>query len=217
MITYETLKNAVKNNEIEAVMCYQTRYRLFYNTDRDVLGYFMPYRKRHGHVFSDNMLDQITKIIYKKNVIDNNITNYNLVKKYRNLANKASFTNEFIRECQNLPNTYEEWVEDGKKTIYDYRITTGNRIDGNIISFKRISKKYPYAIQMLKNVIENKIPGEIKICSRVPFSGYEMTITTKLYENGDLMVWLALEYVNCGNGYYYLLINDDKFIGTDID
>ena len=31
------------------------------------------------------------------------------------------------------------------------------------------------------------------------------------------MAGLNMEYENCGNGYYYMLINEDRFIGIDID
>ena len=36
-------------------------------------------------------------------------------------------------------------------------------------------------------------------------------------ENGDMMAGFSKEYRNCGNGYYYLLINDEWMIGYDID
>ena len=35
--------------------------------------------------------------------------------------------------------------------------------------------------------------------------------------NGDICAGLNMEYLNCGNGYYYMLINREKFIGIDID
>ncbi len=33
----------------------------------------------------------------------------------------------------------------------------------------------------------------------------------------DRRAGLNMEYFNCGNGYYYELINREKFIGVDID
>ena len=36
-------------------------------------------------------------------------------------------------------------------------------------------------------------------------------------ENGDMAAGFSKEYRNCGNGYYYLLINDEYMIGYDID
>lgn len=33
----------------------------------------------------------------------------------------------------------------------------------------------------------------------------------------DYSAGLNMEYLNCGNGYYYMLINREKFIGIDID
>jgi hypothetical protein len=54
------------------------------------------------------------------------------------------------------------------------------------------------------------------ICSRYNFAGYEMSIEIH-NDNGVFRGFLSLEYKNCGNGYYYLLINDDNFIGYDVD
>ena len=37
------------------------------------------------------------------------------------------------------------------------------------------------------------------------------------FPNGDVKAGFCKEYRNCGNGYYYLLINDTYVIGCDID
>ena len=34
---------------------------------------------------------------------------------------------------------------------------------------------------------------------------------------GDVMAGFNKEYRDCGNGYYYNLIDDEHFIGADID
>ena len=36
-------------------------------------------------------------------------------------------------------------------------------------------------------------------------------------KNGEMAAGFSKEYRNCGNGYYYLLINDEYMIGYDID
>ena len=36
-------------------------------------------------------------------------------------------------------------------------------------------------------------------------------------ENGDMAAGFGKEFRNCGNGYYYLLVNDEYMIGYDID
>lgn len=213
-MNYNELRTAVKNEEIEAVICDDKKYRLF--VSGDTIGYFNSGSSRHGKIFYSTMLENISKVILKKKV-DSDIITFNLISKFKKMASTATFTNGFIRDCHNLPNTYEDWVNDGKKSLYEYNITTGTRIDGNVISLKRISKKYGYYIEQLKELMKTRPVGEHVVCSRVPFSGYEMTISTRKYENNDFFVHMAMEYKNCGNGYYYYLINDENFIGCDVD
>ena len=47
--------------------------------------------------------------------------------------------------------------------------------------------------------------------------GYDGTLWCEPRDNGDMLAGFSKEYRNCGNGYYYLLINDDYVIGYDID
>ena len=51
---------------------------------------------------------------------------------------------------------------------------------------------------------------------RFDFCGYDGTLWCEPKENGDMIAGFSKEY-HCGNGYYYLLINDDCVIGYDID
>ena len=46
---------------------------------------------------------------------------------------------------------------------------------------------------------------------------YDGTLWCEPRENGDMAAGFSKEYRNCGNGYYYLLINDEFMIGYDID
>ena len=52
---------------------------------------------------------------------------------------------------------------------------------------------------------------------RFDFCGYDGTLWCEPRENGDMAAGFSKEYRNCGNGYYYLLINDEFMIGYDID
>lgn len=53
--------------------------------------------------------------------------------------------------------------------------------------------------------------------SRFDFCGYDGTLWCEPRGNGDMAAGFSKEYRNCGNGYYYLLINDEYVIGYDID
>ena len=59
---------------------------------------------------------------------------------------------------------------------------------------------------------------------RFDFRGYDGTLWIEIadkddgyYRRGDIKAGLSKEYRGCGNGYYYLLIDDEHFIGVDID
>ena len=59
---------------------------------------------------------------------------------------------------------------------------------------------------------------------RFDFRGYDGTLWIKIaekddnyYRKGDIAAGFSKEYRGCGNGYYYTLIDDEHFIGTDID
>ena len=48
-------------------------------------------------------------------------------------------------------------------------------------------------------------------------SGYDVTVEGRVFDDGSYKAWLSLEYRNCGNGHYYLLINDNNAIFAEDD
>lgn len=155
---------------------------------------------------------------------------YRLIEKYKRMAGESSFTNPFIRDCLALPDfdtwrnvvvepsSWEKDKEPRPKTLYELHITTGTSIDGKVISLKRIAKKYPLAIERLRESVRNRSGGTFITGRWAKFAGYDISIETDFnVETGDFRGFLSLEYAGCGNGYYYLLINDENFIGYDVD
>lgn len=152
---------------------------------------------------------------------------YATIGKYKRMAEKSSFSNNWIETCKKLP-TFEEWKTDlvfeqygmpcqpTQKSLYDLGVTTGNKIDGKVVSLSRIAKKYPRAIEQLREAIANKTPIG-SILSHGRFAGYDISISVEGSDDGSINGFLSLEYKGCGNGYYYLLINDENFIGYDVD
>jgi len=133
-----------------------------------------------------------------------------LVLKYQNLAAKASFSNIYTRCVLNADLT---------KSLYENDITTGTRIDGQVISLEAIRKWCGEAnYQKFKEALKEKMPFD---SGRFNFRGYDGTLWINTYTSNDgineINAGFSKEYRNCGNGYYYLLINDDNFIGYDID
>lgn len=87
-----------------------------------------------------------------------------------------------------------------------------------MISLNRIANKYPHEIERLRESIRIKSAGHFITGRWAKFAGYDISTETELNtETGDFRGFLSLEYTGCGNGYYYLLINDKNFIGYDVD
>lgn len=226
---YNELYKAVENKEIISAKSKEKTFRLFIATN-GVLCYFKPRSGRNGYRLSES--DFETLISFQAPILlsedDKLKKQYAEIAKYKKMAEKATFTNSWIEDCKNIPN-FEEWKKDLKtdnfgtpcdprpKNLYELGITTGNKIDSKVISIDRIAKQYPNYARMLRENIANQKAGVI--CSHVPFAGYDMSLSTANKESstGEFMGYLSIEFKGCGNGYYYLLINDDNFIGYDVD
>ena len=157
-----------------------------------------PRSRRHGY-----MLDWAWVESVWREVEDNK----NMTPKFIEKAKKATFTNPYIRKCL---------AADPAKSPYENGLSTGVPIEGKIITLDSIRKQYPWIADQFKFALKAGRPYH---SSRGPFRGYEMSL--ELWwaneEKTELSACLALEYKDCGNGYYYLLINDNEFIGYDID
>ncbi len=223
------LQDAVENKDIVSAKTKEGQlYRLFVATN-ERLCYFPKGKSRVGYVVGEGLFSDFKTFQGKpepKTAEAKLKSQYNEIAKYKKLASLATFTNSFIEDCKKLPD-FETWVKDLKKdeydstreprpkSLYDLHITTGNKIDGKVVSIERIGKQYPHYAQRLREAIKNQSEGHI--CSGVSFAGYDMSLSTAKREVGEFIGYLSLEFKDCGNGYYYLLINDDNFIGYDVD
>lgn len=101
------------------------------------------------------------------------------------------------------------------KSLYENRITTGTRIDGQCIRLSTIEK---YCGTGNMSLFRQAMKDKKKFSTyRFDFCGYDGTLWCEPRENGDMAAGFSKEFRNCGNGYYYLLINDEYMIGYDID
>lgn len=116
-------------------------------------------------------------------------------------AKKADFTNSFIEKCL---------AADPEQGPYQNGLTTGTIIDGKCITVKALEDEFPYTMKAFWQAFN---AGEEWHSHRQRWRGYDMSLWT----SKDGHAGLNMEYFNCGNGYYYMLINRDKFIGIDID
>lgn len=230
MMTLETLREAVKVGDIVAgIHRAGHKDRFFISTDGNLCK-FRSRSRRYGYHVNSMDVDGYTEFIGKPTPLSESAKlkkKYNVIAKYKRLAQQASFTNDWIRKCIALPD-FHEWQLDTvtdnfgtpcdprPKSLYELNITTGTRIDGKVISLSRIAKQYPSYIGRLRTAIQNKETHDY-LLSRGKFAGYDISISTKAFDNGDFQAYLSLEFAGCGNGYYYLLINDENFIGYDVD
>lgn len=230
---YNELYKAVEKKEIiGAIRKDGTKDRLFVATNGNLCKFERKSHRRGFKIYNEDFIDYIKfieapllKTAEEKQSAYEKKT-YNRIAKYRKMAMKATFSNDWIESCKKLPASFEEYKKDvvteeyGKpcephlKSLYDYSITTGNKIDGDVISIDRIDKQYKRVAEKIREVIKNQTKESI--CSRYQFAGYEMSISS-YGDEGRWQMSLSLEYKGCGNGYYYLLINDDNFIGYDVD
>lgn len=175
--------------------CRKTR-RLFINRDRGIIGIIALGKRTKGYVFTD--WASIEQIYYPSQEQDKN-TDRKLILKYQKPARLATHTNSWLREIANA---------DLDKNLYENHITTGTRIDGKCIGLATIEKYCgTTAMRLFREALKNK----------EKFCGYDGTLWCEPRDNGDMAAGFSKEYRNCGNGYYYLLINDDYVIGYDID
>ena len=119
-------------------------------------------------------------------------------------AKKAGFRNSFIEKCL---------AADPEKGPYANGLSTGTMIDGQCITTKALEDEFPYTMKMFWEKFK---AGETYHSPRNRWRGYDMSVWVNNV-NGDVSAGLCMEYKDCGNGRYYLLINEEKFIGIDID
>lgn len=230
-MNYQQLHEAVKNGSIIGAVDTNGNKDRFFISDGGSLCRFEPRSSRRGYCESD--LARYSQFIPSKppqTGEERLRKEYRLIEKYKRMAGGASFSNPFIRDCLALPdldawrtdivepNSWEKDKEPRPKTPYELHITTGTSIDGKVISLNRIAKKYPREIESLRESIRNKSAGMFITGRWAKFGGYDISIETDFDTvTGDFRGFLSLEYAGCGNGYYYLLINDENFIGYDVD
>jgi hypothetical protein len=232
-MNYQELHEAVKDGSIIGAVGTDGTKDRFFISEGGSLCRFKPRSSRRGHVLYPSDLERYAQFLTPKTSPigeEKSKKEYRLIEKYKRMAAEASFTNPFIRDCLALPD-YDAWKKDlvepnswqndkgpRPKTLDELHITTGTSIDGRVISLNRIAKKYPHEIERLRESIVNKAAGHFITGRWAKFAGYDISIETDLTtETRDFRGFLSLEYAGCGNGYYYLLINDDNFIGYDVD
>lgn len=185
------------------------RRKLFINRDRNEIGIVAPRKKICGYRFSDWM--SIEKIYYPDDckAISEDESNRRLILKYQRLAREATFHSLYLKKVM---------AADPAKSPYENNITTGTRIDGQLISLKAVEKWCGrFDMQMFREAVKEYKRFH---STRFNFRGYDGSLWVEPCEKDGkkyIAAGFSKEFRGCGNGYYYLLINNEYFIGYDID
>lgn len=205
---YQEVISTIKGNpglyEIETPQGIE-RKRLFLSQNNLVCE-FAPRSRKHGYSIDVNVIiDWIRIAPYTSK-------ESNVVAKFKRYAAHATFPSAFIRKCLEA---------DISKDCYENRLTTGTRIDGEIISLNSIERFAPLAVKNFRSALKERKNYR---SGRFDFRGYDATLWIEVAEQddgyflkGDIKAGFNKEYRDCWNGYYYNLIDDEHFIGTDID
>ena len=232
-MNYLELHDAVKNGTIVGAFDVNGKKDRLFISASGGLCRFKPRSSRRGYCLEEFEVARYTQFISPKTSPTGEEKlkrEYRIIEKYKRMAGEASFTNPFVRDCLAIPdfdlwrkdlvepNSWEKDKEPRPKTLYELHVTTGTNIDGKVISLNRIAKKYPLAIERLREAIHNQTSGRFITNRLAKFAGYDISLETDFDSvTGDFRGFLSLEYAGCGNGYYYLLISNENFIGYDID
>ena len=96
-------------------------------------------------------------------------------------------------------------------------------IDGEIISLDAISRYNHWAVGQFRKALKERRNFN---SGTFTFRGYDGSLWIEVkqkddnynyYKAGDIAAGFSKEYRGCANGYYYALIDDEHFIGIDID
>lgn len=207
--SYQEVSEKFKNGEIVGFQTEREKFRLFI-AQGGILCYYRKGSSRRGYSLSEANIIGFRKWIVEKEVSADDAA-WKIIDKYRSYSEKASFTNPFIKKCLELPKSFEQWESDGKKSLYEYNVTTGVAKEGEVITIEGLKKAF--RVEPIINAIKNKTNYNSGIHD---FRGYDTSVSINV-DGGELKGYLSLEYRGCGNGHYYLLVNDDCFIYYDKD
>ena len=208
--TLEEVLEKFSNNEIVGFQTEREKFRLF-KAQGGTLCFYRKGSSCRGYMLLDSHLEGFRKWIVEKEVSPDDAA-WKIIAKYRSYAEKATFENRFIKDCLSLPKTIQEWELNGKKSLYDYGVTTGVAKEGDVITIDGL--KRVFNVESIRQAIKNKTKYS---SGRYDFRGYEASVSIEIKEDGTMWGYLSLEFKGCGNGHYYLLINDETFIYYDKD
>lgn len=143
--------------------------------------YSARFRPRHGYFVTEDMAENLESItVYADSDLYTD-------KKVRQFV--AKFHPNLWQNIRDELNADPSKME--SRYYNNYRLTS-------------ITRKFPtFVLNELRKAIEEKKDYEYKTYGEKR----DLSVTTKMCEDGVFRAWFSSEYAGCGNGAYYLLIN----------
>lgn len=123
---------------------------------------------------------------------------------YTNEGNAKKLLKKLHANCWD--NLKEDWtkIANGEEVTRDFEWHFIGKL-----KFRNITKEFKWQeheLELLKQAFENKTEYRWSRTAMRP-QGRDLSISTKLGDDGIFRAWFSSEFAGCGNGDYYLLLN----------
>lgn len=215
----EEIRENVKNGKVTHIIIEGVKHKLTISKIGTLC--YIPSKTRVKPMFITNeMLEKPFELVWaekKVNVIEEKKRKiYNAILKYRTYALKSENI-KYAQDCINkIPATFEEWLKQGEPSLYDLMLISepSLSIEGKVITIEGIEIQYPEIAKSTLDAIKNKTEYRSEA---VRFRGYDMTVQITVTDDDQILGCVMLEFVGRNKSYNYMLINENCFIGYDID
>lgn len=130
------------------------RIRLFLSAEGNICEFTRRSRRR-GYIIPQSTVAKwlgVSKVVKPET---------NIVEKFRRYASRATFHSAFVRKCL---------LADSTKSCYENQLTSGTRIDGEIISLKAVDRYAPWQIAEFRKALAERRAYH---SGRFDFRGYD--------------------------------------------
>lgn len=188
-----------------------TRYNTFINSSGKV-SYFTGKNSRRkkraiGFILEDRHLIGFKRFI-KERANEADRVKFRLMNKLGKMMLESSDDNRIVNPLRTIPKTYNEWLESGKKSLYDLGFGDRSSIVGEVIKGDTIEAEFG---GILSEFYSCYYSGEHFQSTNFKFRGFSTHLITWLDEEGKMVGELVRVYKN-GTIIKYILINRD-FVG----
>lgn len=203
--TIKEVKEKFLVGEIDGFISDQNKYKLFISEFRN-LCYYKNSSLNRGFILQEEDLTKFEKYTLETQE-DKDREQFKLIEKYRKLALENAYTNAWIDKCVALPETFEEWVSAGKKSVKDYNVADAG-VEGKVIKIPTLRKHFSKEV---KSFYKHYEEDEKYKSEKFHYNGYDVTLSVEV-KGDDVFGHLRMDYRTKEGGHNYQMINNDTFI-----